>query len=164
MSFVQLFSTHMSSLDFVLEFCHGIAKGGDCKVEFNQPSYWLYSVSNLLVFLAINNPVFRWESCKGSELESVKKCSRLCKEAGTRDWISRVARGCKPPNVEHVPSMLEIKASCQLEHYRTKSTDWPFNYLVVGTRNLVKPRVQAASELYFEKPDSSINTPYTHEM
>ena len=21
-----------------------------CKVEFNQPSYWLYSVSNLLVF------------------------------------------------------------------------------------------------------------------
>ena len=89
MSFVQLFSTHMSSLDFVLEFCHGIAKGGDCKVEFNQPSYWLYSVSNLLVFLAINNPVFRWESCKGSELESVKKCSRLCKEAGTRDKHAR---------------------------------------------------------------------------
>ena len=22
----------------------------DCKVEFNQPSYWLYSVPNLLVF------------------------------------------------------------------------------------------------------------------
>ena len=31
-------------------FCHGIAKGGDCKVEFNQPFYWLYSVPNLLVF------------------------------------------------------------------------------------------------------------------
>ena len=28
----------------VLEFCHGIAKGGDCKVEFNQLSCWLYSV------------------------------------------------------------------------------------------------------------------------
>ena len=28
----------------------GIAKGGDCKVEFNQPSYWPYPVSNLLVF------------------------------------------------------------------------------------------------------------------
>ena len=49
MSFVQLFPTHMLSLDFVLGFCHGIAKGGDCKVEFNQPFCWLYSVPNLLV-------------------------------------------------------------------------------------------------------------------
>ena len=40
----------MLSLESVLGFCHGIAKGGDCKVEFNQPSYWLYSVPNLLVF------------------------------------------------------------------------------------------------------------------
>ena len=29
---------------------HEIAKGGDCKVEFYQPSCWLYSVPNLLVF------------------------------------------------------------------------------------------------------------------
>ena len=40
----------MLSLESVLGFCHGIAKGGDCKVEFNQPSCWLYSVPNLLVF------------------------------------------------------------------------------------------------------------------
>ena len=39
----------MLTLDFVLGFCHEIAKGGDCKVEFNQPSCWLYSVPNLLV-------------------------------------------------------------------------------------------------------------------
>ena len=50
MSYVQLFPTHMLSLESVLRFCHGIAKGRDCKVEFNQPSYWLYSVPNLLVF------------------------------------------------------------------------------------------------------------------
>ena len=50
MSFVQLFPTHLLSLESVLGFCHGIAKGGDCKVEFNQPSCWLYSVPNLLVF------------------------------------------------------------------------------------------------------------------
>ena len=50
MSFVQLFPIHMLSLESVLGFCHGIAKGGDCKVEFNQPSCWLYSVPNLLVF------------------------------------------------------------------------------------------------------------------
>ena len=50
MSFVQLFSTHMLSLESVLRFYHRIAKGGDCKVEFNQPFYWLYSVPNLLIF------------------------------------------------------------------------------------------------------------------
>ena len=36
MSFAQLFPTHMLSLEFVLGFCHGIAKGGDCKVKFIQ--------------------------------------------------------------------------------------------------------------------------------
>ena len=49
MSFVQLFLTHMLSLEFILGFYHGIAKGGDCKVKFNQPSCWLYSVPNFLV-------------------------------------------------------------------------------------------------------------------
>ena len=29
--------------------------------------------------------------------ESVKNWSSVCKEAGTRSWISRMARGCKPP-------------------------------------------------------------------
>ena len=29
--------------------------------------------------------------------ESVKNCSSMCKEAGTRGWISRVARSCKLP-------------------------------------------------------------------
>ena len=34
--FWQLFSTHMLSLKSILGFCDGIAKGGDCKVEFIQ--------------------------------------------------------------------------------------------------------------------------------
>ena len=34
--FWQLFPTHMLSLESVLEFCHGIAKVGDYKVEFIQ--------------------------------------------------------------------------------------------------------------------------------
>ena len=61
---------------------------------------WILSIISLALFrvkfaciLAISKPVFRWDSCKGSEWESVKKCSRLCKETGTRDWISWVARG-----------------------------------------------------------------------
>ena len=35
--FWQLFPTHILSLEFVLGFCHSIAKGGDYKVEFIQP-------------------------------------------------------------------------------------------------------------------------------
>ena len=54
-----------------------------------------------------------------------------------------------------MPSMPEVEASCQLEHYRKKSTDWSFSYLAVGTCNSVKPRVQVASQLCFVKPDSS---------
>ena len=40
----------MLSLESVLGFCYGIAKGGNCKIEFNQLSCWFYSVPNLLVF------------------------------------------------------------------------------------------------------------------
>ena len=35
--FWQLFPTHILSLESVLGFCRGIAKEGDCKVEFIQP-------------------------------------------------------------------------------------------------------------------------------
>ena len=40
----------MLSLEFVLGFCHGIGKRGDCKIKFYQPSCWLYSMLNFLVF------------------------------------------------------------------------------------------------------------------
>ena len=40
--------------DFLVQFskkgCLIINEEGICKVEFNQPFYWLYSVPNLLVF------------------------------------------------------------------------------------------------------------------
>ena len=39
----------MLSLEFVLGFCHGIAKEGDCKVEFNQPFFLALFRANLLV-------------------------------------------------------------------------------------------------------------------
>ena len=83
----------MLSLEFVLGFCHGIAKGGDCKVEILSTILLALFRAKFAYILAISNPVFRWEWCKDSVWESVKKCLRLCKEAGTHDWISRVAHG-----------------------------------------------------------------------
>ena len=64
--------------------------GEECKVEFNQPSCWLYSVPNLLVFQQL---VTLYLGGNHVTIVCVKKCLRLCKEVGTRDWISRVARG-----------------------------------------------------------------------
>ena len=85
---------------------------GLCKVEFNQPSCWFYSVPNLLVFqhlvtLYLGRIVVRVVS----EIR-VLKCSRVCKKTETRDWISRVTHGFKPPEAAHMPSMPEVEASC----------------------------------------------------
>ena len=55
--------------------------------------------------LTISNPVFRWESCKGCEWKSVKKCSRLCMDAETRGWTHRWLATGKSPKLAHVWSM-----------------------------------------------------------
>ena len=60
--------------------------------------------------VAISNPIFWWESCKGSVWESVKNCSSVCKEVGTRGWLA--AASCQID--AHVPSMPEAEASRQL--------------------------------------------------
>ena len=56
----------MLSLEFVLEFCHRIAKGGDCKVEILSTILLALFRTKFTSILAISNPVFRWESYKGS--------------------------------------------------------------------------------------------------
>ena len=88
----------------------------------------------------------------------MKNWSRLSKRqelaTGSREWLT----ACKPPEVAHVPNMPEVEVSCQLEHYKTKSTNWPVSYLVVGTRGSVKSRGQVISQLCFEKTDSSHST------
>ena len=109
MSYVQLFPTHMLSLESVLGFCHGIAKGGDCKVKFLSTILLALFRAKFGYISAISNPVFRWDSCKGSEWDSVKKCSRVCK----KNKDSRL-------DAAYVPGMPEVEASRQLEHYMTK--------------------------------------------
>ena len=52
--------------------------------------------------------------------ESVKNCSSVCKEAGTRGWISRVAVAASCQIEVHVPSMPEAEASRQLFTTRQK--------------------------------------------
>ena len=53
--------------------------------------------------------------------EIVRRNAQECaRKTGTRDWISLVTRGCKPPKAAHMPGMPEVEASRQQEHCRTK--------------------------------------------
>ena len=82
--------------------------------------------------LAISNLVFRWESCKGSVWESVKKCSNLCKVAGTRNWNLRLASHQMMHTSE---ACRKDEQLCQLERYRTKSPIWQFFLLAAWTKS-----------------------------
>ena len=54
---MPLFANSRLSLESVLGFCHGIAKGGDCKVViYNCVFVGFYSVPNLIVILF--NPLY----------------------------------------------------------------------------------------------------------
>ena len=83
--------------------------------------------------LAISNPVFMCESCKGSVWESVKNCSRLCTRAkNARSWSV-------------APAI----------HYRTKVPSWPGRLLAAWTRDSTQSRDQAARTPYLAKYDFS---------
>ena len=63
--FWQLFLTHMLSLESILGFCHGIAKGGEI-VRLNLFNHVLALFrAKFACNLAIRYLVFRWELCKG---------------------------------------------------------------------------------------------------
>ena len=86
---------------------------------------------------AISNLVFRWESCKGSVWESMKKCSKLCSEAGTRGWISRVARGLQATRrctwVKHAKK-LNRHANCSTTGQKVQSGHSVISQLGLATQ------------------------------
>ena len=53
---------------------------GICKVEFLSIILLSLFRVKFACISAISNPVFRWDSCKSSKLDSVKKYSRVCKK------------------------------------------------------------------------------------
>ena len=169
-SFVQLFPTHALSLEFVLGFCHKIAKGEI--VRLNLINHFVGIIPCQFAYnLALRNPVFRWESCKGSVCESVKKCSRLWTEAVTCNWISGVAR-----NWQAARRCTRMKHAKKLNHHASYST----TEQKVQFDHSITSRLELAAQLSREaKPPASsvlknwlfafhshpsIYTPYTHEM
>ena len=105
--------------------------------------------------LPIRNLVFRWESCKGSVWESVKNCLSVCKEAGTHDWISWVARDCKLPNWSTRGKYVRSWNIVLAVHYKTKVPSWPGRLLAAWTRDSTQSRGQAARTPCLAKYDFS---------
>ena len=138
-----------------------------CKVEFIQPSCWLYSVPNLLVFQYL--VVFRWDCCKGSEWDRVMKCSRVCKKqrlaTGSRGWLAAASR-----QKQHT-----CQACQKLKRYATWSITGQnrttgrsiISRLDLVTQSSYETKPQASpilkSWLFTFHSHPSINTPYTHK-
>ena len=149
-SFVQLFLTNMLSLEFVLGFCHEIAKGGDCKVEFYQPSCWFYSVPNLLVFSQVVTLYLG-----GNHVRVV--CKRMWRKAYVHsarphDWISRLVAAGKSPKEAHVWSM------------QRSWTIMPAIALQDKKSRLAIQLARGLDSRHSQVTRPSINTPYTHEI
>ena len=140
----------MLSLESVLGFCHGIVKGGDCKVEFNQPFCWLYSVPNLLIFqhlvtlylggfvVRVVNEIECWM------LKSVQenRVSQLDLVGDSRLQATRSSTCAK-----HARSWTVMLAGALQDKIKQLA--------IRLSRDSVKSRGQAASQPFFEKPDVS---------
>ena len=110
--------------------------------------------------LAIRNPIFRWESCKGIVWESVKNCSSVCKEAGTRSWISWVARSCKPPDWSTHAKHARSWSVAPAVHYRTKVLGWPDRLLAAWTCDSTQSRGQPRTPCLAKYDFSHSFSPY----
>ena len=121
--------------------------------------------------LAISNPVFRWESCKDSVWESMKKCSRLYSEAGTCNWISWVACGLQAARrrtqVKHAEK-LNCRANCSTTGQKVQTGHSVSSQLGLTTQSSreAKSPVHSVMKnwLFAFLSYSSINTLYTHEI
>ena len=120
---------------------------------------------------ALRNPVFRWESCKGSVWESVKKCSRLCSETGTRGWISQEARG-----LQAAKSCTRAERAGELNSQASWSTTGKKSRLAIQLARGLNSRLSQVARsshqpalfwknwLFTFHSHTSINTPHSHKI
>ena len=112
---------------------------GECTVRLNLINHFVgFIPCQFACNSTLRNHVFRWESCKGSVWESVKKCSRLCIEAETRDWISRVPRDWQATKgctwVKHAEK-LNCHASCSTTRQKVQTGHSVSSQLELATQS-----------------------------
>ena len=121
--------------------------------------------------IALKNPVFRWESCKGSVWESVKKCLRLCSETGTRGWISGEACG-----LQAAKSCTRAEHARELNSHASWSTIGQKSKLAIQlarglnswlsqvARSSRQPTLFWKNWLFAFHFHTNINTPHSHKI
>ena len=155
----------MLSLESVVGFCHRIAKGGDCKVEFNQPSCWLYSVPNLLVFqhlvtLYLGGIVVRVVS----EIEcwNAQECARKQRlVTWSRGWLA--ASNCQKQHTCQACQKLKRHASWSTTRQNRTTGCSVILRLDLATQSSRESPLFCKTWLFTFHSHPSINTPYTHK-
>ena len=159
----------MLSLESVLGFCHGIAKGGDCKVEFIQPSNWLYSVPNLLV---IQHLVTLYLGGFVVRVVSEIECWLLKSVQENRDsrlglaGDSRLQAAKRSTRAKHARRWTVMLAGAlqdktgQLALWLSR--DW-ISRLSQAARSSREPPLFCKTWRFTFLSHSSINTPFTHD-
>ena len=118
----------------------------------------------------ISNLVFRWDSCKGSEWDSVKKCSRVYKK--NRDSQLNLAgdsrlqadRNCS--HARHARSWSVTPTGVLQEKIGQLAVQLPRGWnsrLSQAARPSCKPTLFWKTWLFTFHSHPSINTPFTHK-
>ena len=127
--------------------------------------------TKFIYILTISYHVFRWESCKGSVWESVKKYSSLCKVAGTCDWILWVAHG-----LQAARNCTRAKHAKKLKRHASWSTTGQKVHTSLSVSSRLELRAQSSHKakspassvlknwLFAFQTHTSINTPHTHKI
>ena len=123
------------------------------KVEFIQSLVGFLFRAKFACNSTFKNPIFKWESCKGSVWESVKKSSRICTQEGPHDWILWLASRQSWHTCE---ACRGVKGSRQLLHYKTKLPIWPGHK--VATRSSHELKSPNHSVCYKTDSSHSIHT------
>ena len=101
----------------------------------------------------------------------MKKCLRLCSEAGTRGWISLVTRGLQATRrctrVKHAKK-LNCHASCSTTEQKVQTVHLVSSGLDSRLSQVARPSPQSTllwkNRLFAFLSHSSINTLYIHEI
>ena len=122
-----------------------------CKVEFVQSFCWFYSVPNLFVIQHLKTLYLGRNNIK-VVCKRVWRIDQVCAWKGfSRLDLTIDSQLVTSQNPSHVWSMQEVEGSGQLDHYKTKSTVWPFYFLATGTYDLSQSQITRQCIMFCKK-------------
>ena len=112
-------STYTYGLTIAPRVCGGLSSCGLCKVEFNQPSCWLYSVPNLLVFQQLETLYLCGNHVRMvcvRECEELLKCVQKSRDSQLDFAGDSRLQAAKLKHTCQACQKLKRRASCSLQN------------------------------------------------